>query len=353
MKIYTASVVGGGHGGKLSMGALSASERFELKAAADLRPEVREQLELEFPGIRTFATHKEMFEQCPTEIVCVSTFPPSHEEVTMDALKLSIKGILVEKPLGHTVESGRRILTDIKARELPIAVPHGMLAKATPLDIIKRVQSGEIGKLKLVEIQNDKWDIINAGIHWLNFFVKLTGNEPMAFVMGQCDTSTRTYRDGMQVETAAVTYAQTVSGIRVVMMTGDDVHVNREGKDTLFRIIGTEGYIEFWGWENGFWIMNKEHPGGAGIIPQEFEVTGHRRHLERMADEIEMGLPDFAIADSSLAALEIVEGSYLSARTGSMVRFPVDEFQPVKQENEWIAGIPYGGTGGGRNGRLL
>ncbi|MBW7462313.1 hypothetical protein K0U00_50505, partial [Paenibacillus sepulcri] len=107
--------------------------------------------------------------------------------------------------------------------------------------------------------------IINAGIHWLNFFVKLTGNEPLDWVMGQCDTSTRTYRDGMQVETAAITYAQTRSGIRVVMNTGDDVLVAREGKETLFRLVGTHGLIEFWGWENGYWLLNHEHPAGELI----------------------------------------------------------------------------------------
>src|SRR3712207_8225841 len=45
-----------------------------------------------------------------------------------------------------------------------------------------------------------RWDIINAGIHWLNFFVTLTDNEPLDYVIAQCDTTTRTYRDGMQVE---------------------------------------------------------------------------------------------------------------------------------------------------------
>ncbi|QHW33876.1 Gfo/Idh/MocA family oxidoreductase [Paenibacillus rhizovicinus] len=354
MNKFTASVVGGGAGGLLSMKALAESGRFELKAAADLRPEICEKLKAQFPGIQTFTDHHEMFAQCPTDVVCVSTFPPSHEEVTMDALKLPLKGILVEKPLGHTVASGRAILEAIKGRRLPMVVPHGMLAKITPLEIISRVHRGEIGELKLLEIQNTKWDIINAGIHWLNFFVQLTGNEPLAYVLAQADTSTRTYRDGMQVETAAVTYAQTASGIRAVMMTGDDVLVNREGKETLFRIVGTRGVIEFWGWENGYWLQNEAHPGGSLIVPEEFPVTGHQRHLENMADLIEEGTADYRLADSSLAALEIVEGAYLSATHGGIVRFPVDAFEPPSAgAKAWIPGIPYAGIGGGRDGRQL
>ncbi|WP_227013653.1 Gfo/Idh/MocA family protein [Paenibacillus psychroresistens] len=353
MKKLTTSVVGGGQGGRLSMHALSVSEHFELVAIADLRPEVCEQLKLTYPGIATFATHQEMFAECPTDVVCVSTFPPSHEEVTMDALKLPLKGILVEKPLGHTAQSGRRILEAIRSHNIPIAVPHGLLVRKTPIEIIRRVAAGEIGELKLVEIQNTKWDIINAGIHWLHFFVMLTGNEPLSYVMAQCETSTHTYRDGMQVETTAVTYAQTQSGIRVIMNTGDDVLINRAGKDTLFRIIGTKGQIEFWGWENGYMLMNEKHAATTHIIPDEFETTGHQRHLENMAAMIDSGVNDYSMAESSLSALEIVEAAYLSSRSNSKVTFPFDEFIVPVQDEIWIAGIPYDGKAVGRDGRKL
>lgn len=300
MSPLTASVVGGGTGGTLSLRALDASDDFQLVAAADVQPDVCRRLTTEFPGIQTFTDHRAMFAACPTDVVCVSTYPPSHEQIALEALESGLRGILVEKPLGHTSASGRRILDAIKARGLPVAVPHGLLARKTPCEIIERVQRGEIGALKLVEIQCTGWDIINAGIHWLHFFVSLTRNEPMASVMALCDASTRTYRDGMQVETIAVTYAQTQRGVRVVMNTGDDVHVNAEGKNTLFRIIGTQGQIEFWGWENGYRLLNAAHPDGALITPSEFAVSGHQCHLERMAAMIRSGEIDYSLADASL-----------------------------------------------------
>lgn len=349
---FTASVVGGGAGGKLSMTGLRNSDRFELVAAADLQPEVCAALAEQYPGIRTFTSHQEMFAARPTDVVCVSTYAPSHEEITLDALRLPLKGILVEKPLGHTAASGRRILEAIRARGLPMAVPHGLLVRRTPVDIIARVKNGEIGDLKLVEIQCRRWDIINAGIHWLNFFVTLTGNEPMDWVMALCESSTRTYRDGMQVETTAITYAQTLSGIRVVMNTGDDVLINHTGKDFLFRVVGTAGQIEFWGWENAYILLNEEHPNGTLITPEEFPGTAHQRHLEAMAAMIDSGKPDYAILESSLLALEIVEGAYVSSRHRCKVTFPVDRFQPPAPV-AWDPGMPYAGAGGGRDGRKL
>ena len=310
------------------MRALAASDRFELVAAADLRPEVCAELERLFPGIRTFPNHRELFAACPTDVVCVSTFPPSHEEVALAALRLPLKGILVEKPLGHPAASGRRITRAV------------------------RDPAGEIGDLKLMEIECSRWDIINAGIHWLNFFVLLTRNEPIEYVMGLCDARTRTYRDGMQVETIAVTYAQTRSGIRVVMNSGDDVLVNREGKGHLFRIVGTAGQIVYSPWESTYEILNAAHPEGATISPGSFAVSGHQRHLERLADEVESGRPDYAVAESSLLALEICEAAYLSSRLHCQVNFPLETFVPPPAV-DWDPGQPYSGQGGGCDGRKL
>jgi len=348
----TASVVGGGMGGKLSLVALHASERFELVALADIQPEVNAALAEQYPGLRTYPSHEAMFADCPTDVVCVSTYPPSHEQVALDAIQLPLAGILVEKPLGHTAASGRRILEAVRAAGRPMAVPHGMLVNPTPRAIVDRVQRGEIGELKLVEIQCKGWDIINAGIHWLNFCVVLTGNEPFEYVMALCESSTRTYRDGMQVETTAVTYAQTVSGIRVVMQTGDKVLVNRENKATLFRLVGTEGQIEFWGWENAYHLLNAEYPGGRTFVPDSLPGTAHQRHLEAMADMVDAGQPDYTVPASSLLALELCEGAYVSSRHRCKVTFPVDQFVPPAPV-DWDPGTPYSGQGGGRDGRKL
>jgi len=350
MKRLTASVVGGGMGGKLSIEALENSHCYDLIAVADLNEDICNELKMKYPNLKTYPSHKDMFKH-PTDVVCVSTYPPSHEEVVMDALALPLKGILVEKPLGHTVDSGQRVLEKVKEKGIPMVVPHGLLAKKTPMEIIKLVQQGSIGELKLVEIQNTKWDAINAGIHWINYFVNLIDNQPIDYVMGIFETSTCTYRDGLQVETTGVTYAQTKNGIRLVMNSGDDVLVNHEGKETLFRIIGTKGQIEFWGWENGYFLLNHEHPDGKIFLPEEYKTTGHLRHLENLFDMIESGTNDYRLPESSLTALEIIEGAYISSQNKCKVTFPIEEFR-LPTPTKWCPGKPYEGNGG-RNGRNL
>jgi predicted dehydrogenase len=349
----TASVIGCGTGGRLSLEAISASPLFRLVAAADLRSEVQQSLEQDFSGIRTFGSHREMFANCPTDVVCVSTYAPSHESIVLDALELpSLRGILVEKPLADNATAGQKIINAIKARNLPMVVPHGLRTRATSLEVIARVLRGEIGELRQIEIQCAKWDLLNAGIHWLDFCLAATAEVPIISVLAACDTSTRTYRDGMQVETVAVTYVENVNGVRMILQTGDFVRVNTPEKKTVFRLLGTGGLIEFWAWEKGYWILNAEYPAGQMIVPDELPVFGHRRHLENLATQIRSETPDYRLPESSLTALEICEAAFLSCQHRCQVRFPLASFVPPLQ-SDWQPGRPYSGVGGGRDGRTL
>jgi hypothetical protein len=181
----------------------------------------------------------------------------------------------------------------------------------------------------------------------------LTHGEPVQYVMACGDASTRTYRDGVQVETFAVTYAQTQSGVRVVMNTGDYVDVTEPGKGTLFRLIGTQGTLDFYAWEPRYRLLNAKYPHGHLFEIDPGPMSNHQRHLEALAAQMDAGKPDYSIAESSLAALELCEAAYLSCRHGGMmVTLPLRDFIPPSPV-EWQMGQPYSGSGGGRDGRRL
>jgi predicted dehydrogenase len=352
VQVYRAAVVGAGAGGTLSMRALDASERFQLVAVADISDEALARAREAFPGVETYRDHQDMISAHELDVVCVSTWPPTHRAVAEDALALPLKGILVEKPLADNWRDGRAILDRVRALGLPLAVPHGLLVADHGRQILDLVHQGRIGALELVEIECRGWDIINAGIHWLNYVLVLANGEQVAWVMAGCDTRTRTYRDQMQVETMAVTYAQLCRGMRIVMHTGDEVEVSVQGAGTLFRLVGTEGTIEFYGWEPRYRLLNGAHPSGELIEVSPGPRSGHQRHLEHMALEMDRGVPDYAVAESSLAALEVVEAAYLSCRRGCQVMLPLSTFV-APEPNGWQPGLPYSGQGGGRDGRKL
>jgi predicted dehydrogenase len=349
---YTAAVIGGGSGGQLSLAALAASSRFELVALADLRAEVRSAMAARYPGLRTFATHQELLAACPIDVLCVATYAPTHAAVALEALAGPLRGILVEKPLAPSVAEASRILDAVQQRAIPVVVPHGLLVARHGQEVLRLVREGAIGALRLVEIESDQWDIINAGIHWLNYFVALTEGDPVAWVQCACDSTTRTYRDGFQVETAAVTSAQTRGGVRVVMHTGDEVAILPRGKGAVFRLVGEAGLIEFWGWESRYRIVNAEHPGGAAIEVSPNARSGHQIYLEQLAEQIDASAPSYTDAARSLAALELCEAAYRSDAHRCAVRLPLTSFRAPAAQT-WAPGEPYAGSGGGRDGRQL
>ena len=96
--LLTAVVIGAGAGGTLSINALLASERFELVGVADLRPEALDRVREQTGGsVPTFRSAEEMFETQPSDVVCVSTYAPSHLALTRSALSTGmVQGMLVE-----------------------------------------------------------------------------------------------------------------------------------------------------------------------------------------------------------------------------------------------------------------
>jgi predicted dehydrogenase len=333
-------------GGKLSLTALHRSARFSLVGLADLRAETRAALAAEYPDLQTFETYPELFAAMQPEVVCVSTYAPSHEEITLAALALpGLKGILVEKPLGADHASGRRILEAIAARGVPVAVPHGLLGIAASRALIETIRGGALGRLVLVEIQCRGWDILNAGIHWLHFCRMLAPDDKPITVHAAIDPSTRTYRDGIQVETAATVSIVQESGLRVVMHTGDETVVNVPGKGCWFRLLGERGWAEYGAWEGSYAI------NGVRNETPPFAQTGHQFHLEAMAAQIDGAPRDTTVAQASLEALELCEAAYLSGKYHRLLTLPLTTATLIEAETDWEPGQPYTGTGGGRDGR--
>lgn len=348
----TATVVGAGAGGTLSIDALIASDLYDLLAVADMSDTSRARVtEKCGAGVATFATLEEMLAEAPSDVVCVSTYAPSHLPMTRAAIESgSVRGMLVEKPLGDTTAAGREILAILKERNLPVVVPHGLMAQRAAREVIDRVRDGEIGELRLVEMESPQWDIFNAGIHWLQFFGALS-DSPVEMVLTAADTSARTFRDGMQVETEAITLARTANGVRVLLNTGDHVPVAGPETVCLMRIIGSHGFIEFQAFESFYTMITPGHVRTV-VNVEPYEVSGHQRHLEHLAHQIHSGERDYLIPDTSLQALEVVEAAYLSKRTGASVVLPIDGDQP-DSGTDWNPGVAYSGVGGGQNGREL
>lgn len=344
-----AVVVGAGTGGTLSIDALKRSSEYELAGIADVSEASLKRVRERFPYVATSTDHAQLFADIEPDVVCVSTWAPSHADITAAALGAGARGLLVEKPLGDNVANGRRVIELTRAAHVPFVVPHGLMAQAAPLEIIARVTSGQLGRLSLVEMESSHWDIVNAGIHWIQFFLMLAAPSPIARVLTGADVSTRTFRDGMQVETESITVATTTDGVRLMLQTGDELTLLRPDTECVMRILGSEGVIEYGAWDDHYSLQLSGEPRRE-VRPEPLAVSGHQFHLEHLAELVRSRRIDEAIPLTSMNALEVVDAAYLSNRIRAAVTVPVAE-APLPAAVDWDPGTPYSGVGGGRNGR--
>ncbi len=350
--VYSVGIIGAGMAGKLALDALVKSPRFTPVAVADLYPSALEAIKEKYPGVKTYTSTSQMYANHSLDVVGIATYAPSHLAMAQEAMAQPIKGLVVEKPICDTVHQAVELLAQAKAKRLPLLVPHNLPLVPHGRKIIQRVHAGEIGQVRLIDFQCDKWDIINAGIHWFNFAIALLPNDPVQTVLAACDTSTRTWRDGMQVETAAVTYATTKAGVRIILNSGDFITTSTPGKGMVFTIVGTLGAIEFYAWGDTYKIFNAAHPAGVVYTEPNQGITGHQRLYELLAHQIDAKTTDYTNADSALAAVELCQAAYLSHRHRCQVTLPLTTFNPPPTQT-WDPGTPYSGIGGGRDGRKL
>ena len=157
----------------------------------------------------------------------------------------------------------------------------------------------------------------------------------------------------MQVETTAITYVQTVE-----RRARGDAHRRRRADPPpgqghrSFAWWARAGVIEFWAWESAYRLTNAGTPAGAAV--RGAALRGERptsATWSRWPSRSTRAQPDYAIPESSLVALELCEGAYLSSAHRCKVTLPLAEFVRPP-EPDWRPGKPYRGQGG-RDGRKL
>lgn len=326
--MLTASVIGCGHGGGLSLDALSNSNQYKLLSAADPSAGARDSVAERFPNIRLFADCREMMSESPTDIVCVATPAPSHAAITRAVLEHDLRGLLLEKPLASDVATAEVLLQEIKDAGYPLVVPHGMLLLPAMQEVKARLLDGDIGEVIAVEIQNAV-DLLNAGIHWLAYLIDVFDGDNPQTVSAKFDVGGRVVNDGVQVESRGTTRIELRSGLRIDLHSGkkteptSEVLPNEEQRGALFQVTGSKGVVEFSAWAGSYWIQAGTSAGELIRRPLPSDTSYHQLFLEQLALNIAVGEADYSSAELSLAALRLIESAY-----------------GQQGKSEWTLGVP-------------
>ncbi|MDJ0708984.1 MAG: Gfo/Idh/MocA family oxidoreductase [Woeseiaceae bacterium] len=324
----TASVIGCGRGGRLSLRALSNSSDYELLAAADPSADAREHIGGQLPGVRLFADYRDMLADCHSDVVCVATPAPSHASIAHSLLSRDVAGLLLEKPLACEASTAERLLKAVRGAACPVVVPHGMLVLPAAQEVKARIRRGDIGQILHVQVQNSV-DLLNGGIHWLAYLLDVFESDRPTAVDARFDVGGHKVSDGVQVESYGMTRVEFQSGLHIQLQSGVDaqptteVLPRKEQQGALFRLTGSLGVIELSAWAGSYWIQVGDSDGELVRHRLSAGTSYHQLFLEQLARDMAAGRPDYGSAKLSFAALRLIESAYKQ-----------------QAESDWVLGAP-------------
>jgi predicted dehydrogenase len=305
----------------------------ELAGIADLNEQVARDAAAPF-GTQSFSSVHEMLDGADLDGLIVATIEDAHREPCVTALERGI-GVLVEKPLASTIESGQAIIEAAERSGASLLVGHVLRFDARYAQMREAVRSGRIGetislyarrlngKLAQNRLQGRSSLPLFLGVHDYDMARWVAGSEVShVFAQSRFGYLRSLGYDIEDVNWALLTFENGVMAAVEegwVLPTGHPSSV-----DQKFDVSGTTGRIELTGESSGLTIMNDERiawPDTALWPTVHGRLTGALErevgHFVRCLSKQEAPM---TTGEDGLAAVRIALAVEESARTGQIVR---------------------------------
>jgi predicted dehydrogenase len=160
MKKYKIGIIGYGGFGKFLHHWFSKMENAEVVAVADHGHHTKES-----NICSVYENWKDLLNDDAVDIVSIVTPPGMHAEMACEAMRAG-KHVLLEKPVALTAESARQILDTQRETGMVITVNHMIRYNPIIQSFVRLGQSGALGKLRHVTINNYAQDAALPANHW-------------------------------------------------------------------------------------------------------------------------------------------------------------------------------------------
>ncbi|MFI2566469.1 Gfo/Idh/MocA family protein [Paenarthrobacter sp. NPDC018779] len=141
----TAAVIGCGDVSSVHLAALATMADAELVAVCDTNPE-RLEAAAAAHGVPGYASHLDLLEKVRPDVVHICTPHHLHASIAADCLEAGV-GVIVEKPLAHTLEEGRRLIEVAERSTAKIAVCFQNRYNATSQAMRELLDGGTLGQV--------------------------------------------------------------------------------------------------------------------------------------------------------------------------------------------------------------
>ncbi len=146
-----AALIGAGQIARQHLACLRTLPGVEIAAICDLSPALAEATAERFGARAWFTDHRSMLERVRPDVVHVTTPPPSHFRLALDALDAGAH-VVVEKPATATLDELETLARRAAEAGRALVEDHNYVFNQAPLEIRRRVGTGELGPVVHVEV---------------------------------------------------------------------------------------------------------------------------------------------------------------------------------------------------------
>lgn len=334
------ALIGAGMIAKTHVAALSAAgDRVRLETVVSTRPERARHLAEHYSGAAPQFTSdlSKVTDNPAIQMVIVAT-PPSVRIELIETLIKAGKHILLEKPIGRTLEEAVQVVEMCEGADVTLGVLLQHRMRAPSKAAAQRIASGAFGKLGHVEIAAPLWRdqsyyeelgrgtyerdgggvLLTQAIHTIDLALSLTG--PVASVQAMTATTPLHQMEAEDFAVAGLRFASGAIGSLVAstasfpqrkeMITLHFQHASlRLGTDTL-EVLWRDGRVDDEPLATG-------SAGDAGPIVNNHEW--HQGVIEDFADAIQDDRPPLVTGRAALACHRLIDAIEKSSRDGRPV----------------------------------
>lgn len=146
--------------------AFNNSNKFEVKAIAETRKDIRDIIESEYE-IKTYESYERMLEENELDVIVVATNDESHFEILNKLINHKPKLVFSEKPLTLNLEEAERIVKSYGENKIPLLVNYTRRFLEEFFDIEKIIKENGIGDIESATFYYSRGLIHNAS-HYLD-----------------------------------------------------------------------------------------------------------------------------------------------------------------------------------------
>lgn len=321
----TAAVVGIGDISALHLAAIAGNPTIDLVGVCDVDAERAEQAG-QAHGVPWFTDHRELLAAVSPDVVHVTTPHHQHVPVALDALEAG-SHVLTEKPIGHSVAEGQRLVDAAANTKLKVGVNFQNRYNPTAVAIREVVDCGRLGPIFGARGAvwwfraaayyarapwRGQWNgsgggvLINQAIHTLDLLLWYLGRAER--VTGVA--SNLSLRGVIEVEDTATILIDHNSGVRSTFFATNAHH---ENADVEVEISGRDGSVSLAGG-----TVRLTDATGTKVIATDEQATGERSYWGRghamLIEDFHAKLSDpepfWITPEDGLAALQVLRQTY-------------------------------------------